>query len=585
MSRATLIALGLLLPLTATAAEPAAPAGALAKMPVKEVTVFKDGHAFVVHQGTMPTDAKGHVLLDYLPTPVFGTFWPYATDKNATLHSVIAGRRRIAVERTAIDLRGLVEANVGGDAIVTELPASNKEPSPYQATIIGFLIRSAAELESTAPPGTGELLPQKSNILLLKTPEGTKAVPFERVQDVKFIGKLKEKTTEEEFRNLLTLELAWKDGKVEKTAEVGMAYLQKGLRWIPEYRVELDGKGKAVVKLQATLINELTDLDDVAVNMVVGVPTFQFKDLTDPIAMGQTVAQLTPHFSNDAQSRFALSNSMMTQVPMNQAQFIPQPAQPPALDLGPDVAAPGKSEDLFIYRIQHVTLKKGQRMVVPVSQETVPYKDVYVLDVPVAPPVEFQGHVNDAQQAELVRLYLAPKVTHKLRLQNDGVTPFTTAPVLILEKDRVQAQGTMFYTAHGAACDITLTTAIDIKVKKNEKETKRTANAAAFNGEQYWRIDLEGSLQLTNLREGPVEIEVIRHVLGNVGDVGQDGKAIQVNLLEEDGVGWVRPPWWGWYNWPGWWYHFNGIGRFSWTVKVEPGKSVDLTYNWYYYRR
>jgi hypothetical protein len=50
------------------------PAASLTRMPIKEVTVFKDGHAFVVHQGRVPVDAKGHVVLDRLPTPVLGTF-------------------------------------------------------------------------------------------------------------------------------------------------------------------------------------------------------------------------------------------------------------------------------------------------------------------------------------------------------------------------------------------------------------------------------------------------------------------------------------------------------------------------------
>ena len=35
------------------------PAGALARMPVKEITVFKDGHAYVLHEGELPTDARG----------------------------------------------------------------------------------------------------------------------------------------------------------------------------------------------------------------------------------------------------------------------------------------------------------------------------------------------------------------------------------------------------------------------------------------------------------------------------------------------------------------------------------------------
>jgi len=41
---------------------------------VKEVTVFKDGHAFVLHSGKMPTEGAGNVVMDYLPTPVMGAF-------------------------------------------------------------------------------------------------------------------------------------------------------------------------------------------------------------------------------------------------------------------------------------------------------------------------------------------------------------------------------------------------------------------------------------------------------------------------------------------------------------------------------
>src|ERR1700736_4930773 len=86
------------LPLETPAATPAAPLSALARMPVKEITVFKDGHAFVLHEGHMPTDAAGNVLMDHLPTPVIGTFWPYSADKNAKLTAVTAGRRRVLVE-------------------------------------------------------------------------------------------------------------------------------------------------------------------------------------------------------------------------------------------------------------------------------------------------------------------------------------------------------------------------------------------------------------------------------------------------------------------------------------------------------
>jgi hypothetical protein len=74
---------------TTLAAEKAAPLSVLGKMPVKEVSVFKDGHAFVAQEGPMPTDAAGNVLMDYLPTPVIGTFWPYSADKGAKLTGVL----------------------------------------------------------------------------------------------------------------------------------------------------------------------------------------------------------------------------------------------------------------------------------------------------------------------------------------------------------------------------------------------------------------------------------------------------------------------------------------------------------------
>jgi hypothetical protein len=62
-------------------ADEAAPLAALSAMRVKEVTVFKDGHALMLHEGRMPVDQSGDVLLDSLPAPVLGTFWPYSAEK------------------------------------------------------------------------------------------------------------------------------------------------------------------------------------------------------------------------------------------------------------------------------------------------------------------------------------------------------------------------------------------------------------------------------------------------------------------------------------------------------------------------
>ena len=113
--------------------------------------MFKDGHAFVAHEGEMPTDEHGNVVMDYLPAPVIGTFWPYSAEKRARLASVVASQKRVLVERTALSLRELLEANIGAEAIIAE-SGTNR----YAATILGLPARSAEEQAATSPPNSGE---------------------------------------------------------------------------------------------------------------------------------------------------------------------------------------------------------------------------------------------------------------------------------------------------------------------------------------------------------------------------------------------------------------------------------------------
>jgi len=570
----------------------AAPLSALARMPVKEITVFKDGHVFAMHQGKMPTDGAGNVLMDYLPTPVLGAFWPFSADKKVTLSAVVASQRKVLVERTSLSIRELIEGNIGAQAVVTEVPAGRETaPVSYPATIVGVPVRSSKELEDTSPPNSPEMLPQKGNVVLLKTAEGTKAVPFDRIQDVTFKGEPKGLSANEEFRNLLTLKLEWPGSKAGKTADVGLFYLQRGLRWIPSYKVVIDGKGGAVVKLQATLINELTDLEDVTANLVIGVPTFAFADQIDPMALQQTLAQLSRYFRPDSAGSQYLSNAMMSQVASNRAGYVESgvPAAAQAPNLGPEIAGSQRTEDLFIFPVKHVSLKKGQRMVIPVQEFPLKYKDVYTLEIPFTPPPEVWQQLANERRGDMARLMAKPTVMHKIRLSNTSDSPLTTAPALIIRDDQVLAQGMMTYTAKGAETDLAITTAVDVNVKKTDKETGRVPNAVQWQGNQYMRADLAGVLKITNYRPEAVDLGVTRYVLGNVGEADHDGKVSMVNVFEDAqySPGGASPYWWGWYSWPYWWGHFNGVGKIEWKFSLKPGadKAVELNYTWNYYWR
>ncbi len=557
-------------------AEKAAPLGALGRMPVKEVTVFKDGHAFVLHEGTLPVNGAGAVQMDCLPSPVLGTFWPYSAAKKAKLTAVVAGQRRVLVEKTALNLRELLEANKGAGATITENGGLK-----YQATIIGIPQRGAEELEATAPPGTAPKLPEKGGVILLKTQDGVKVVDIGRIQDVTFSSDYRPAGAAEEFRDLLTLRFDWEGRKPEREAEVGLVYLQRGLRWIPGYRLEIDDAGRATLKLQATLVNDLVDLEDAAVNLVVGVPSFAFSGMVDPIALQKEAALVSSRLQPQSRTDFAFSNAIMTQVASPVANGGGQ-----AEEAGPEMAGAEREADLYVFSLRHVTLRKGERMVVPVAEAAVKYQDRYVLEIPFAPPQEIFSNLNGDRQTELARLMAAPKVQHVLRLTNPGPHPLTTAPALITSQGRLIAQSLLKYTPEGSAVDLDVTTAVDVLVKKQEKEVQRTPNAVRWDGDDYFKVDLKGTLVLTNRRKEPVEVDVVRQILGNADAASLNGKIEKLNVLEDPAAtGASRPYWWNWYSWPSWWSHFNGIARISWKISLEPGQEKTLTYTWHYYWR
>jgi hypothetical protein len=549
------------------------PSAGLARMPVREVSVFKDGHALVMHEGSVPTDAAGNIDLDYLPTPVLGTFWTYTTDPAVKVNSVVAGRHRIVVERTALKLWEMLESNIGADVIVTEKAGSaGRESLTYPATILSIPRRTSEELETTSPPNTEESLPIRGELILVRTAEGVKALPLDRIQDVVFKATPKSLIGEQEFRNLLTLRLDWANRTPARSAGIGIVYLQKGLRWIPSYRVAVDGNGSATLKLQGVLVNDLTDLNNVTANLVIGVPSFAFKDMLDPLALASATTPLSNYFQTSARS--ALSNAIGSQ-----ALAPARPGTAPAEDSTPQFTNHSQAEDLFLFTIRNVTLKKGQRLSLPVAEHKLKYKDIYTVDLPFSPPVDVRTNLSAEQQEEVARLLDTPRPRHKIRITNSGTAPLTTAPALIVRDERVLSQGTMLYTPPNATGDLEIGTAVDIQVTRSETESSRTPSAVRVNGELYTEVNLTGSIKLTNFRKESVDVELKREVLGAARSATHNGRVERLSTVAE------YPVWWRYYSWPYWWNQMNSIARITWNVTLAPGQSVDLNYAWQYYWR
>jgi hypothetical protein len=498
-------------------------------LPIKEITVFKDGHAYVLHEGKMPTDKNGNVCLDYLPNPVIGTFWAYSADAKVKLSSVVSSRSIITLENTALNVQDLIYANIGKRVLIKDSTNSN---ASFEATIIDIPERSTEELAATGRPSEEQKLPLKGSIILLKVASGIKAVQLGTIQEITFLDNPNEKISYKDFRNVMTLKLDWANQPVKSEADVGMAYVQKGIRWIPSYKIDIDGSGNAVVKLQATIINELADLENVKTNLVIGVPSFAFKDTADPMSLQQTFAQLSPYFQPDSRTAYSFSNAILTQQ-VQAPRMVEYPNEPQSrpLDLGPELKGGEQNEDLFVFTVDNLTLKKGQRMVIPITQFNLKYTDIYKLELPFAPPIEARQNFNTSQQLEISKLLNAPKAKHYLRLMNDSKYPLTTAPSLILKNGRVVSQAMMTYTSIGGRSDLEMSVAVDISVNQKEVQTRLTPNALNINGYNLSKVDMSGMVELTNHKQQTIKIEVRRILYGNIDTANLDGK------IEQGGFG------------------------------------------------
>jgi hypothetical protein len=541
-------------------------ARAAGELPVREVTVFKDGHAFLLREGALRPEDGGRVVLEQLPEPVLGTFWPYAGG-GARIVSATASRERVRGERTALDLRQVIEANAEKDVVLATVDGELVE-----GRLIGLPRRGGDEVERSDPEGGRPRLAETGSVVLLATATGTKALPIERVRELEVRGPFDSTWSEEALQDRLTLHV---EG-ASSDSSIGVAYVQRGLRWIPAYEIDVDGAGTAAVRLEATLVNDLIDLEDATVHLVIGVPRFEFAGELDPICLQQAAARIASRL--EAPYRFdSLSNALMTQA----AGYVPEPAAPAG---GAEVVGGDSEEDLYLFTLPHVTLRKGERMVLPVSSFRIPYRDVYVLDVPFGPPIEMRDQLGDERALELARLLAAPRAMHVLRLENKSDAPLTTAPALVRSRGRVLAQGLLTYAPSGATTDLSINAAVDVRVTIDERETGRTPEAMRWAGDTFARTDLAVSLEISNEKGEPIEVEVRRSVLGLVDEVGQEGKLEQGSLSELWDLR-ELPEWWSWYGWPTWWLRWNGIGRFTWTARLGPGEKTTLTAKWHYFWR
>lgn len=542
----------------------------------ERVVVFKDGYSLFVKRATGTTDSEGVVYMDEVPdAAVLGSFWTTPEGPNPILSTTaewIEKSHESRRETDCVTTLELLRANEGR-RVSLELADERFVKGKIQAVL--ELDREGPASGPAAMETIRELKPHAGSLVVLAAVDaGRVALPVASVKSISgddLITRMErvDKVTRR------TKQLSYNFGpKVAgRDVTLHLMYFTPGLRWIPTYRLSGELEADAELSLQGEILNEVEDVAGAALNLVVGVPNFRFKEVVSPLALEQTLR----HTLREAAPNL-MGQAMRNTFTQRSGEWRGDPASESSSDATvlADLVSSG-SHDLFVYRVSDFSLRKGARATVDLWRDRVDLRHLYTLDIGLvrdgtsgatsARPAAGLPDLGDSSPLELAH----HRVWHQLELKNDSNVPWTTGPALLLRNGLPLGQDLLTYTSVGAASLLPVTVAVDVRGDLAETETERSPNALRVNNSSYTLVRKRGEITITNYKQERIAGRVRLSLGGRVEEASDDG-VISLNEFRADD--WVTRQ-----------YAVNNHSDVEWTVDVGPGQSVTLEYVTSFYTR
>jgi hypothetical protein len=330
------------------------------------------------------------------------------------------------------------------------------------------------------------------------------------------------------------------ENKSPEKSVLGMAYLRKGITWIPEYTLKIFDDTSAELVLRGTLVNEAEDLVHCDVNFVVGVPHFIHADYNAPIAVGQMIRTIGAAIAPQQLQSQIMNNAFVNSMNFSPEMVIDGPSPAHVGDLKgalgnlPQIEG-AAGTDYTVYTKKDLTIRCGEKAVVTLFTKRIAFSHIYRWNNP-------------------------DKMRHFIVLHNETDTAWTTGACLALSADQPLSEDILKYTPKSGRCELPVTTAINVGHSKSETELDRKLNAHSPAKDIFLdMVTLRGELKIHNFEKTKVEISISSPVPGKPIDASDSG-IISVNtenlkLLERS-------------------------GSIQWTISLEPGEGKTINYHY-----
>ena len=485
----------------------------------KSVAVFKNGLGFFVRQAAV-TPHQGWCLAKEIPPAKFGTLAIYAARQDEFVDVVGSGPGEI-VEFDGVD-------------VGKSLETVHKRLEAALLLNVEFTYRHHGAERTAA----GKLVSLGPDFAVLEGEGSSFAVP------VKGILKM------QVFDLPLRIHVA-RDGGEDRAAgptEIGMAYLREGITWIPEYSLVVHDDQTAELTLRGTLVNEAEDLVHCDVNFVVGVPHFTHTGYLAPLAVRQALRTLgaavaPPGLQSQISNRAAIASNSSTANPFNRDRR----GAPGRRTCGPHRRRPGRHPG------QSAPARNGRRQRLHRVHQERPHR-----------AARRTGHRHVARQADQLLSHLSlvaargnpalPRVAERHRQRVDDRA--------LLGIEQRSAAGRRLVALHAARrrCEIPLTTSVNVAHARQEEETDRKFKVLLpAKDVSLDLVTLGGVLKLENFEQREVDVVITNPVPGRPISASDGGVTrvdpTRLKLVERS-------------------------GSIRWTLKIPPGESKMLKYQY-----
>ncbi|NLE38920.1 MAG: hypothetical protein GX621_12925, partial [Pirellulaceae bacterium] len=333
----------------------------------KSVAVFKNGLGFFIREGEVVTN-DGWCVGKHIPPAAFGTLAIYAKDENEVVDIVGAGPGEVV----EFDDR--------------DAPNNIETKRARLAQVLNLKVELHYKHKGEDRTAAGRLVSVGPDFAVLDTGKQSAAVPVEGIRRMQLLELPLRLHVEREHKTP-----QFKSDMSGHKTTLGMAYLRKGITWIPDYTLKVLDEETAELTLRGTLVNEAEDLIHTDVNLVAGVPHFAHTEFMAPISIGQVLRTIGAGvsgqmpgavMSQQVMSRAAIVSNANTAPQFEAGNVVEQPVEPSPSDLAAalgDLPQLGgaAATDYTVYTKRDVTLRRGEKAIITLFTRKIKYSHVY----------------------------------------------------------------------------------------------------------------------------------------------------------------------------------------------------------------